>query len=242
MRYRTYQLFMDLLEENHILIAGATGSGKSVLIQNLVFTAVCRGHRLILVDPKKVELSQWSRTENCLMYADEKGQMIEALRYAVRIIENRYQRMKARNQKLSEEGRVYVVVDEFADLMLTARKEVQPLLQRITAIGRAAGVHCIMATQVPIATVIRTEIKANCDCRIGLRTACAQDSRNIVGVAGCELLPNPKREHRAEAWIRRGADIDLWEIPMIPENDIREMIQYRNKRRKSGFWKLVFGI
>lgn len=249
MHYKKYLLLVDLLEENHILIAGATGSGKSVLLNALIYHIMGAGHRLILLDPKKVELHQYEDTLNCIIYADEKDSMVAALQEAVRIIDSRYREMKLRNEKKYPGERIYVVVDELADLMLTAKKQVLPMLQRIAQIGRAAEVHLIAATQCPLREVIPTTLKANFDCRIGLRTACAQDSRNIVGVKGCELLPNPKREHIAHAWIRRGADIELWQIPMIQDDVMTEMINYRKRgqrksetKKKKGFLEILFGM
>lgn len=240
MKFKSYDLFFQILEENHTLIAGATGSGKSVLLNNLIYTAILHGDQLILCDPKKVELHQYSRIENCIMYADEKDSIIAALEYAVSIIETRYREMKRRNLKLWDGRKIVIVVDELADLMLICRKEAQPLLQRIAQIGRASKVSLIGATQVPIATVLRTELKANMDCRIGLRTACAQDSRNIIGVSGCETLPNPKLTHKAEAYVRRGADIGLFTIPMIPQEDIDKLIELRTPKKKSIF-EVLFG-
>lgn len=240
MEFTTYKHYEDMLKENHILLAGATGSGKSVCINGLIYSIILQGGKLILVDPKKVELHQYSKTAECMLYADEREEMISALQYAVDLIDRRYSEMKQRNLKLWDGEKIYVIVDELADLMLTAKHEVQPLLQRIGQVGRAAEVHLIAATQCPLRDVIPTTIKVNFDCRVGLRTACAQDSRNIIGVSGCELLPNPKLEHRAEAYVRRGADIDLWAIPMVPQEDIDRLIQLRTPKRKPGFFQRLF--
>ena len=240
MKFKSYDLFFQILKENHVLIAGATGSGKSVLLNNLIYTSLLQGDQLILIDPKKVELSPYSQTENCILYADEKAEMISALEYAISIIERRYAEMKRRGLRLYDGRKVTVVVDELADLMLTCKREAQPLLQRIAQIGRASKVSLIAATQVPLREVIPTTIKANFDCRIGLRTACAQDSRNIIGVSGCEMLPNPKLTHKAEAYVRSGADIGLFAIPMIPQEDIDKLIELRTPKKKSIF-EALFG-
>lgn len=239
---KTYDIFVDMLKENHILLAGATGSGKSVLLNDLIYTSLLQGDQLILIDPKKVELSQYATTENCIMYADEKQEMMSALEYAISIIDRRYADMKRRGLRLYDGRKVTVVVDELADLMLTCKREAQPLLQRIAQIGRASKVSLIAATQVPLREVIPTTIKANFDCRVGLRTACAQDSRNIIGVSGCEMLPNPKLAHKAQAYIRRGADIELWNIPMIPQEDIDKLIELRTPKRRKGFFETFFDM
>ncbi len=229
--FKTYSIFIEILEENHVLLAGATGSGKSVCLNALIYTSILQGSQLVLIDPKKVELHQYACTENCILYADEQDEMVFALQHVVDVIEDRYRDMKARHLKLYDGRKIVVVIDELADLMLTRKREVEPLLQRISQIGRAALVSLIAATQVPIRDVIPTTIKANFDCRIGLRTASAQDSRNIIGESGCELLPNPKKEHKAEAYVRRGADLNLYIIPMIPQDNIDKLIEVRTPKK-----------
>ena len=187
-----YSLYADMLKQPHLLIAGATGSGKSVVINGILYTALYNSPaavELILIDPKRVELIDYAQLPHTLKYASDPGDMVQALELAMTITERRYKAMQARHMKKYDGGAVYVIIDELADLMTTNRRQVQPLLQRLAQIGRAANVHIIAATQCPLSAVIPTPIKVNFDSRVGLRTRSKQDSRNILGVGGCELLP-----------------------------------------------------
>lgn len=229
-----YSLYADMLKQPHLLIAGATGSGKSVVINGILYTALYNSPaavELILIDPKRVELIDYAQLPHTLKYASEPGDMVQALEHGKEIMERRFQNMAKRHIKEWDRGHVYIIIDELADLMLTNRKQVQPLLQRIAQLGRAARVHIIAATQCPLAKVIPTEIKANFDSRLGLRTASQQDSRNIIGVKGCEWLPDPQIEHRAQGWYKHGCTCDLWNLPKQDPEDIAQMIAYWKKNK-----------
>lgn len=191
-----YTLYSDMLKQPHLLIAGATGSGKSVVINGLMYTALYKppgagpgAVNFILIDPKRVELVQYRTLPHVLYYASDPGNFPAALRYAMQLCESRYISMQAKQARRYQGGDVYIVIDEFADLILTNRKEIAPLIQRLAQIGRAALIHVVLATQTPIIKVLPTEIKCNFDARVGLRTRSAQDSRNIIGAAGLEKLP-----------------------------------------------------
>lgn len=180
-----------MLKQPHLLIAGATGSGKSVVINGLIYNMLFDGpnkYRFILIDPKRVELVKYKALPHTIKYASEPADMYHALQIAMNITENRYRAMqKAGTVKYTGPG-VYIIIDEFADLILTD-KRVKPLIQRLAQVGRAAAVHIVLATQTPIVKVIPTEIKCNFDARCGLRTRSKQDSRNILGCTGLETLP-----------------------------------------------------
>ena len=133
--------------------------------------------------------------------------------------------MQRRGQRKSGEGDVYVVIDELADLMTTCRKTVQPMIQRLCQIGRAAAVHVIACTQCPIAAVIPTPIKVNFDSRFALRTRSAQDSRNILGVKGCEGLPR-----YGQAYYLTPEGLRLYQIPMISDEEIEERVRYWHRQ------------
>ena len=187
-----YTLYADMLQQTHILIAGATGSGKSVVINGILHTALLQSpntYEFILIDLKRVELSAYRRLPHTIKYADNIADALSAFSMALQIIELRYSEMQRTGSKKYSGSCVYVVIDELADLMTVDKKHVLPLLQRIAQIGRAANVKIIAATQCPLATVIPTQIKVNFDTIIGLHTRSAQDSRNILGASGCELLP-----------------------------------------------------
>lgn len=137
-------------------------------------------------------------------------------------------------------GDVYIIIDEFADLVTTQGRTVKPIIQRLAQIGRAARVHIILATQTPIAKVLPTEIKCNFDSRVGLRTRSAQDSRNILGFSGLESLP------RYGQGIYMTPDGEqLYNVPMIPEEELNRLITWwtaQNRpaapRKKSIFQRL----
>lgn len=223
----TYGLYTDMLKQPHLLIAGATGSGKSVVINSLIYTALFRSPdqvQFIFIDPKRVELIDFSRVSHCVKYASEPDEIIAALQMAISITEQRYKQMQRKRVKTFSGGDLYVVIDELADLMTTAKKQVQPIIQRLCQIGRAARVHVIAATQCPIAAVIPTPIKVNFDARVGLRTRSAQDSRNILGCTGCELLPR-----YGQGYYMTAEGIHLYNIPMYEPGTIQAMIKYRKR-------------
>ena len=191
-----YPLFVDMLNQPHLLVAGATGSGKSVVINGIMTTALYRppgsipgGVEFILIDPKRVELVEYKKLPHTVIYASEPNEFLPALLNAMRITENRYKAMQRDGKKKFGGGDLYIVIDEFADLMTTQRRTVQPIIQRLAQIGRAARVHIVLATQTPISKVLPTEIKCNFDSRVGLRTRSPQDSRNIINRSQLETLP-----------------------------------------------------
>lgn len=226
---QVYNLYRDMLKQPHLLIAGATGSGKSVVINGLVYTAMYDSPaavQFILIDPKRVELVDYKPLPHTLMYASEPGEMVEALEKAMEITESRYKAMQRQRVKKYPGGALYVIIDELADLMTTARRQVQPLIQRLAQIGRAANVHIIAATQCPLTTVIPTPIKVNFDSRVALRTRSAQDSRNILGLTGCELLPR-----YGQGYYMTPDGLKLYNIPMQPQEDINALVKYWQRSR-----------
>ena len=225
-----YSLYKNMLEQPHLLVAGATGSGKSVVINGLIYTALYDSPaavQFILIDPKRVELVDYKPLPHTLQYASEPGDMVQALEKAMTITEARYKVMQRDRVKKYQGGGVYVIIDELADLMTTDRRHVQPLLQRLAQIGRAANVHIIAATQCPLAAVIPTPIKVNFDSRVALRTRSAQDSRNILGVKGCELLPR-----YGQGYYMTPDGLTLYNIPMQTPDEIAALVTYWKHHRK----------
>ncbi len=217
-------LFRDMLEQPHLLIAGATGSGKSVVINGIMTTALLHSPaavQFILIDPKRVELVEYKGLPHTLKYASEPGDMVQALTLAMDTTERRYKSMQRAGVKKYQGGAVYVVIDELADLMTTARRQVQPLIQRLAQIGRAANVHIIAATQCPLSAVIPTPIKVNFDSRVALRTRSGQDSRNILGCRGCELLPR-----FGQGYYMTPAGLTLYNIPMTDPAETARLVNY----------------
>lgn len=133
-----YNLFSDMLKPPHLLVAGATGSGKSVVINGIITTALKDSPaavQFIFIDPKRVELVEYKPLPHTLKYASEPGDMVQALQYAMDTTESRYKAMQSRHEKNYSGGAVYVVIDELADLMTTNRKQVQPLIQRLWCVS-----------------------------------------------------------------------------------------------------------
>lgn len=240
----SYKIYSDMLKQPHLLIAGATGSGKSVIINALIHTALFRfplnsssqkSAGFVLIDPKRVELVDYKNLPHTLRYASEPAEMVRALEYAMQLTESRYRTMQKQQSKKWDGGQVYVIIDEFADLMTTNKKEVQPLIQRLAQVGRASGVHIILATQCPLARVIPTEIKVNFDARVALRTRSAQDSRNILGENGCENLPR-----YGKGYYMKPEGVQLYNIPMIPEEELSARVKWWVDQRPKRFFSSWF--
>ena len=225
-------IYSDMSKQTHLLIAGKTGSGKSVVINGIIYSLLTDNFpgdvQFIFVDPKRVELSCYKAIPHCIYYASEQGQPETALQIALNIIENRYKTMQRNGQKKYNGGTVYIIIDELADLMTTAKKQILPLLQRIAQIGRAANVHIIAATQCPLTVIIPTELKVNFDNIVGLKTATAQHSRNIISQTGCDTLPP-----YGYGYYITPAGLTLEKLPMIPENEIQRVVNHWTKRKKT---------
>lgn len=187
---------VDITKAPHILIAGATGSGKSVclntIINSLLFKATPNKMRLLMVDTKRVELSAYEGLPH--LYAPIAKDRVTALGIiteVVRIMRERAEMMERQGfTDISQTNypRILLVIDELADLMLMCKEEVEPLLVTIAQLGRAAGIHLIVATQRPTVDVVTGLLKANLPCRIALQTASLRDSMTILDHKGAEML------------------------------------------------------
>ena len=220
----SYSLYADMLQQTHVLIGGATGSGKSVVINGFLHTALLQSpalYQFILIDLKRVELYEYKDLPHTLAYADSITAALSALRQALDLIQARYNAMQAAGLRKYNGSCVYVVIDELADLMTVDKKHVLPLLQRIAQIGRAANVKIIAATQCPLSSVIPTAVKVNFDTIIGLHTRCAQDSRNIIGCTGCKSLPR-----YGQGYYMTPAGTELYEIAMYPDQERARILNY----------------
>lgn len=189
-------LFVDMLKQTHLLVAGASGSGKSVLCNGLITTALYNppfdaegGVQLILIDPKGNELIQYRNLPHTIGYAVHQEDILILLNRTVDIMMERYREMSEKGLRKYKGSKIIVLIEELADLMTTNRRAFQPLIQRIGQLGRASNIMLIMQTQCPLVKVIPTEIKVNIDGIVALRTRNAQDSRNIIGVTGAEKFP-----------------------------------------------------
>jgi S-DNA-T family DNA segregation ATPase FtsK/SpoIIIE len=228
-------IMADLARMPHLLIAGTTGSGKSVAVNTMIMSLLYRNTpadvRFIMIDPKMLELSVYDGIPHLLApVVTEPGKAVMALKWTVREMENRYRAMSqlsvrnvaGYNQRLQDAAKkgqvikktvqtgfdpgtgkpiyeeqdldltplpyIVVIIDEMADLMLVAGKDVEAAVQRLAQMARAAGIHVIMATQRPSVDVITGTIKANFPTRISFQVTSKIDSRTILGEQGAEQL------------------------------------------------------
>jgi len=226
-----FKLYSDMLNQSHLLVAGATGSGKSVLINSILSTALLDSpavYRLVLLDPKMTELFQWERVPHTIRYSYEQDEMIKALRETVEIMESRLRFLRQNGERLWTGAQILVVIDELADLLTTNKVEVAPLLQRIMQLGRAAGIHVIAGTQCLLASVLPTPIKVNFPAIVCLRVATKQQSRFICDRTGAELFPDPKTEGKALAYFRTGANIKQFEVYRVPDEEQKRLVSWWN--------------
>ncbi len=193
----------DITKMPHLLIAGSTGSGKSVCINSLLLSLLYQNSpnqlKLILVDPKRVELSLYNDLPHLLApVIVDPEKTVSALKWSVVEMERRYQLLQAAGKRnisdynaiKGKEGMpfIVIVIDELADIMAVASKEVEGLICRLAQMARAVGIHLVLATQRPSVNVITGLIKANITTRIAFSVASLVDSRTILDQAGAEKL------------------------------------------------------
>ena len=199
---------VDMTQMPHLLIAGATGSGKSVCVNSMILTLLYQKSpaecRLILIDPKIVELKLYNDIPHLLTpVITEPKKAFQALQYCIFEMERRYacldsmgvrdirsynKRIKERDIATESMPYIVVVIDEFADLMATTGKELESTVARLAAMSRAVGIHLVLATQRPSIDVITGLIKANIPSRIAFMVASKMDSRIIIDMVGAEKL------------------------------------------------------
>ncbi|HZQ14474.1 MAG TPA: DNA translocase FtsK 4TM domain-containing protein [Pseudolabrys sp.] len=262
-------VIVDLSRMPHLLIAGTTGSGKSVAINTMILSLVYRLRpdqcRLIMVDPKMLELSVYDGIPHLLtpVVTDPKKAVV-ALKWAVREMEERYKKMsklgvrniegynarlaeaKASGEKLTrtvhtgydkETGEaiyekeeleleplpfVVVIVDEMADLMMVAGKDIEGAIQRLAQMARAAGIHVILATQRPSVDVITGTIKANFPTRISFQVTSKIDSRTILGEQGAEQLLG----QGDMLYMAGGGRISRVHGPFVSDDEVEKVVRH----------------
>jgi S-DNA-T family DNA segregation ATPase FtsK/SpoIIIE len=272
----------DLARMPHLLVAGTTGSGKSVAINTMILSLLYRFTpeecRLIMVDPKMLELSVYDGIPHLLtpVVTDPKKAII-ALRWAVREMEDRYKKMaklgvrnidgfNARVSEAREKGEVItrtvqtgfdkntgeltyteevmdltslpyivVIVDEMADLMMVAGKEIEGAIQRLAQMARAAGIHVILATQRPSVDVITGTIKANFPTRISFQVTSKIDSRTILGEMGAEqLLGQGDMLH-----MQGGGRIARVHGPFVSDMEVERVVAHLKRQAKPVYLEAV---
>lgn len=145
----------------HLLIAGSSGSGKSVALHALILSAMEQGYKLALVDPKRVELSFYKNINNLLLPIAKNAEQAEnTIQNIYDLMESRYKKMDKLEQRQSEETPILLVIDEFAEL-IEQNKKLMQTIERIASLGRACNIHLILSTQYPIVKYISNAIKSN---------------------------------------------------------------------------------
>lgn len=248
----------DLTKMPHILMAGATGQGKSVGLNAIITSLLYSKHpaelKLVMVDPKKVELSLFSRIERHYLakLPDSEEAIITDTRKVVRTLnslsiemDNRYELLKdaqVRNikeynekfkaRKLNPMGGhrflpyIVLVVDEFADLIMTAGKEVEGPITRLAQLARAVGIHLIIATQRPSVNIITGTIKANFPARIAFRVISRIDSRTILDSGGADQLVG-----RGDMLLSTGNDLIRLQCAFIDTPEVEKLTEYIGSQR-----------
>ena len=243
----------DLAKMPHLLIAGATGQGKSVGINTILLSLLYKKHpsqlKLVLIDPKKVELSPYSKIENhFLAYLPDQlepiitdtAKVVNTLNSLCIEMDQRYDLLKkaqARNIKEynekfvsrrlnPEKGHRYLpfivlVIDEFADLIMTAGKEIELPIGRLAQLARAVGIHLIIATQRPSVNIITGVIKANFPARLAFKVTSKIDSRTILDNSGAEQLIG-----RGDMLISAGADVVRLQCAFVDTPEVERVVDF----------------
>lgn len=243
----------DLAKMPHLLIAGATGQGKSVGINTILLSLLYKKHpaelKVVLIDPKKVELSPYSRIENHFLafMADQDepiitdtSKVVQTLTSLCREMDTRYDLLKkaqARNIKEynekfiarrlnPEKGHnflpfIVLVIDEFADLIMTAGKEVELPIGRLAQLARAVGIHLIIATQRPSVNIITGVIKANFPARLAFKVTSKIDSRTILDSGGADQLIG-----RGDMLLSAGADVIRLQCAFVDTPEVEEVVKF----------------
>jgi S-DNA-T family DNA segregation ATPase FtsK/SpoIIIE len=272
----------DLAKMPHLLVAGTTGSGKSVSINDMILSILFRFTpdecKLIMVDPKMLELSVYDEIPHLLTpVVTEPKKAVFALKWVVSEMENRYRQMSKLgvrnidgfNKRIKESkekgdllvrkiqtgfdqetGRpifetqqldfeelpyIVVIVDEMADLMLVAGKDIEAAVQRLAQMARAAGIHLIMATQRPSVDVITGTIKANFPTRISFQVTSKIDSRTILGEQGAEQLLG----QGDMLYMAGGGRITRVHGPFVKDNEVERVVEYIKTQKDPSYVDIV---
>jgi S-DNA-T family DNA segregation ATPase FtsK/SpoIIIE len=272
----------DLAKMPHLLVAGTTGSGKSVSINDMILSILFKFTpdecKLIMVDPKMLELSVYDEIPHLLTpVVTEPKKAVFALKWAVSEMENRYRQMSKLgvrnidgfNKRIEESkekgdllvrkiqtgfdqetGRpifetqqldfeklpyIVVIVDEMADLMLVAGKDIEAAVQRLAQMARAAGIHLIMATQRPSVDVITGTIKANFPTRISFQVTSKIDSRTILGEQGAEQLLG----QGDMLYMAGGGRVTRVHGPFVRDNEVERVVEYIKTQKDPSYVDIV---
>lgn len=221
------EIYNHFRRQTHLLIGGCTGSGKSVCVNGLICSGLLakpNTAHFVLIDPKRVELSQYKHLPQVWQYCQIPEDIEKALSLCVNEMDYRYQLTEKHGlRKYPGCENLYIIIDEYADLKLTGNKNIETYIQRIAQLGRAAKIHLICATQRTTRDIVDGKIKVNIDSRVCLRVPSKQDSRNVIELSGAEQLP------KYGQCLYMSPDligIQKYYVPMIPEEQINNIINY----------------
>jgi|SaaInlStandDraft_4_1057021.scaffolds.fasta_scaffold08632_2 DNA segregation ATPase FtsK/SpoIIIE, S-DNA-T family len=249
----------DLVAMPHLLVAGSTGSGKSVGLNTMLVSLLCRlvpeELRVILIDPKRLEFASYTNVPHLLFpIVTSPRKAIPVLKWVVQEMEDRYETMASVGVKnVTEYHKLYacqkekdgielknmpfivVIIDEFADLMMVAGKEVEEHLARIAQMARAAGIHMIVATQRPSVDVLTGVIKVNFPSRIAFRVSSKIDSRTILDASGSEKLLG-----RGDMLFMNSISSDLQRVhgAFVSDQEIKKLTEYLCSQQKPEYLDL----
>jgi S-DNA-T family DNA segregation ATPase FtsK/SpoIIIE len=233
-------VIVDIAKMPHMLIAGATGSGKSVALNtilcSMLYCATPVMTQFVMIDPKQVELSAYAGLPHLATpIVTSAGEAVKTLAQVNATMDKRYKVMARKRTKSGTDAglpRLVIVIDELADLMLTSKKAVEESIIRIAQLGRAAGIHLIVATQKPVVSVITGLIQGNIPAKLALQTASTSDSVRILGHKGAEQLLG-----RGDALLKlpdRVQEVRL-QCAYTSENDVQAVVDYwKHKAKRRG--------
>lgn len=254
-------VLLDISKAPHILVAGETGSGKSVMLHNIICSLLLKNNpstaRLLLIDPKMVEFKFFYK--DCPMLWDEvqtdPEKALSALNRAADEMMKRYEILSEQGKRFWEGQKLYIVIDEIADLIYTAGKKAEKVIAKIARLGRGAGVHLIVATQHPKADILTRQITANIDVRIALRVIDSSASRLVINASGAQDLKG-----KGDSLLRLNGDLYHFQGAYISDDELTAFahswtVREKNPERitidmpvtvsttkqKKGFLRSIFG-
>ena len=233
-----YNSIKEMLDQPHLLIAGSTGSGKSVLINTLIYSILYKfpkQARLVLIDPKRVELRKWEKVPHTMIYANTEETISNAINRVIEGMEARFKQMEYKGLSMYDGSDVYVIIDEYLDLKLRFNKEIEKKIIRLACLGRASKIHLILATQRPTRDVINGSIKACMDWRVALRCSDQQASRNIMGTNDAYGLPQ-----YGYGYLQLPTKTELIEIPYTTPEELEQRAEFWKRQRVGFFEKMKY--
>ncbi len=219
--------YIDMLKAPHLLIAGTTGSGKSVVLNGIIYSALAKltpaEAGFCFIDPKGVELSMYKNLPHCIGYAIEAQDALDLLRMVENAMRDRFKALSAKGGKKSDDPHIYVVIDELADLMISDyAKPIKKTMQAILQLGRAVNIHIIAATQAPNRQIIPANLVLNFTNRIALRCLSSIESRQIINQAGAETLP----QYGSFLYLSPSGVSRINSVPLIPDSALSARVAY----------------